>query len=322
MGQIRNTARGKRIRRIRNAYNDRMIILILLLPMLLITGMELNKLSTQLIIRRIEHQGINYDAFREMKLSEETLDLAQERITMLLLKYPKLDQAKGVDPIAYLTFSMLANAFDLSADDLIHEDVFIKSIPRISRSSGYGRLCGYYNAVLSDIKYFPVPRLKGDADDIAFTDTWSELRSYGGKRRHEGCDIMAKNNIRGFYPIISITEGVIEKMGWLEQGGYRIGIRSPSGGYFYYAHLASYADGLEEGDTILAGQLLGFMGDSGYGKEGTVGQFDVHLHLGIYVETDAGELSVNPYSVLKLLEKYRPVYDKLYDQDDTTGDMK
>ncbi|HPU63496.1 MAG TPA: M23 family peptidase, partial [Mobilitalea sp.] len=59
---------------------------------------------------------------------------------------------------------------------------------------------------------------------------------------------------------------------------------------------------LKEGDYVVAGQLLGFMGDSGYGKEGTIGKFDVHLHLGIYVPSGNTEISVNPYWVLKILE--------------------
>ena len=59
-----------------------------------------------------------------------------------------------------------------------------------------------------------------------------------------------------------------------------------------------------------AGQLLGYMGDSGYSTiPGTVGNFDVHLHLGIYLKTDhAEEMSVNPYWILKYLEKYRLKY--------------
>ena len=59
-----------------------------------------------------------------------------------------------------------------------------------------------------------------------------------------------------------------------------------------------------------AGELLGFMGDSGYGEqEGTIGQFAVHLHVGIYVEGNQGEeVSVNPYWVLKWLEKRRLRY--------------
>ena len=59
-----------------------------------------------------------------------------------------------------------------------------------------------------------------------------------------------------------------------------------------------------------AGELLGFMGDSGYGEEeGTVGKFAVHLHLGIYIEDETGEeISVNPYWVLKWLEGRRLKY--------------
>ncbi len=44
------------------------------------------------------------------------------------------------------------------------------------------------------------------------------------KRGHEGIDIMALKNQRGLYPVLSMTDGVITNLGWLEQGGYRIGI--------------------------------------------------------------------------------------------------
>ena len=77
-------------------------------------------------------------------------------------------------------------------------------------------------------------------------------------------------------------------MGWLQKGGWRIGIRSEQGGYFYYAHLSEYAPRMEEGKTVEAGEMLGYMGDSGYGEEGTVGQFAVHLHFGIYIQTADG----------------------------------
>ena len=58
------------------------------------------------------------------------------------------------------------------------------------------------------------------------------------------------------------------------------------------------------GDTISAGDILGFMGNSGYGKEGTIGKFPVHLHLGIYIPTlYTDEMSVNPYHILDILRK-------------------
>ncbi|MDY5881781.1 MAG: M23 family metallopeptidase, partial [Roseburia sp.] len=116
---------------------------------------------------------------------------------------------------------------------------------------------------------------------------------------HEGCDIMASVNERGIYPVYSMTDGVIEKIGWLPKGGYRIGVRSPSGGYFYYAHLAEYAKEFAIGEKVEAGGLLGLMGDTGYSEiEGTTGNFDVHLHVGIYVTIEGEEVSVNAYPVL------------------------
>ncbi len=63
-----------------------------------------------------------------------------------------------------------------------------------------------------------------------------------------------------------MTDGVITNLGWLEQGGYRIGITGNSGTYYYYAHLDSYTE-IQKGDKVKAGELLGYMGDSGYGPE-------------------------------------------------------
>jgi hypothetical protein len=158
-------------------------------------------------------------------------------------------------------------------------------------------------AVYDDIKYFPVA--KGISSDywVLYDNSYGSDRNYNGKYKHEGIDLMAENNISGYYPIVSVTDGVIENIGWLEKGGYRVGVRSKSSGYFYYAHLSSYAN-IKKGDKIKAGTLLGYMGDTGYGKiEGTSGNFDVHLHFGIYIKTENyEELSMNPYYVLKYLE--------------------
>ena len=50
------------------------------------------------------------------------------------------------------------------------------------------------------------------------------------------------------------------------------------------------------------------MGDSGYGAEGTVGQFPVPLHFGIYFYENGKEFSVNPYEVLLFLENKKLIY--------------
>jgi murein DD-endopeptidase MepM/ murein hydrolase activator NlpD len=293
----------------KSQYHDIVILTLIIAVVLFVTGFELKLLQTELLIRDIVKSGINYDAFREVQLNEKNFRAAEKKAKHLIKKNPEIQELSYIDGIGYLTFSMMANSFNLIDDELVDEDTFLRGIGRIVQTSGFQELYECYRAILTDLKFFPVPIIDSVEADITYDDSWNKLRTYGGNRRHEGADLMASNNIRGFFPIISITDGTVEKMGWLEQGGYRIGIRSEAGGYFYYAHLASYAPELTQGDSVIAGQLLGFMGDSGYGSEGTIGQFDVHLHLGIYVETATGEMSVNPYRILKLLEDNRTHYE-------------
>lgn len=159
--------------------------------------------------------------------------------------------------------------------------------------------------VFADLQCFPV--VKEEADGIypvSYDNTWGAERTYGGERTHEGCDLMAVSNERGRYKVCSMTDGTVKNIGWLEQGGWRIGIESDSGIYYYYAHLDSYEKAFERGERVVAGQILGRMGDSGYGKEpGTKGNFAVHLHIGIYLTDLSGkERAINPYWFLKQLE--------------------
>ena len=148
--------------------------------------------------------------------------------------------------------------------------------------------------ILEDIKCFPVA--KQYMDVIDYQDTYGAARKNKG---HEGCDIFDRQNRMGEIPIVSATDGVVTNLGWLYLGGYRIGITSGSGIYYYYAHLDSYAAGIRVGKTVNAGELLGFMGNTGEGEEGTKGKFDVHLHFGIYTNLDGDEQTVNPYPYLK-----------------------
>lgn len=139
---------------------------------------------------------------------------------------------------------------------------------------------------------------------VRYENSWMFERTYGGARGHEGCDLMPPTDISDYYEVVSMTDGVVEQVGWLPLGGWRIGIRSPSGGYFYYAHLSSYSRAFSVGERVTAGETLGMMGDTGYGEEGTSGKFAVHLHLGIYIRTEhTEELSVNPYWILRFLEQ-------------------
>ena len=156
--------------------------------------------------------------------------------------------------------------------------------------------------LLEEAECFPVRGAKGQKKSWGFDDGYGEGRSYGGSRSHEGIDIMPVSDDRKQIPVQSVSDGVVEQLGWLELGGYRVGVRTESGLYFYYAHLEKYAPGLQKGDRVQAGTLLGYMGDTGYGPEGTQGKFPVHLHFGIYYDKDREESTVNPYYLLRYLE--------------------
>lgn len=151
--------------------------------------------------------------------------------------------------------------------------------------------------IAEEVVCFPIA--KQYINEIDYTDTYGADRENG---IHSGCDLMDLKNEAGRIPVISATDGVVTNLGWLYLGGYRIGITSDHHIYYYYAHLDSYAANMHVGKEIKAGELLGFMGNTGEGEEGTEGKFDVHLHFGIYVNRDGNEETVNPYSYLKKVE--------------------
>lgn len=128
-----------------------------------------------------------------------------------------------------------------------------------------------------------------------YTDTWGESREYGGDRAHEGTDILAAKGT----PLYSATDGKIANYGWSQLGGWRLTIKTSEGYSLYYAHMSKYAAGLSKGAYVKKGQLIGYVGDSGYGPEGTTGKFVSHLHFGIY---DSSWNAVNGYNNLKYWE--------------------
>ena len=75
---------------------------------------------------------------------------------------------------------------------------------------GYERVCQAYAALWNDVRCFPV-----SAPGVCYENSWMFERTYGGLRGHEGTDLMPPENIAGYYPVVSMTDGVVEKIGWL-----------------------------------------------------------------------------------------------------------
>ena len=137
-------------------------------------------------------------------------------------------------------------------------------------------------------------------------------RSFGFKRKHLGNDLMGGLGT----PIVAVEGGVVEAMGWNRYGGWRIGIRSfDSRRYYYYAHLQKdrpFAAGLEVGDIVQAGDLIGFMGRTGYSDKENVNNIEtVHLHFGMQLIFDESqkecnsEIWINVYDIVRLLSTHR-----------------
>lgn len=191
----------------------------------------------------------------------------------------------------------------VSLDELRQAGIPVKAMEEAGMSVEDMRL---FLPFWEDVRYFPLAVRQEDRNfPFSFSDTWMEERTFGGDRKHEGCDIFGENRTAGYYPVVSITDGTVEKVGWLPLGGWRMGIRSHGGGYFYYAHLSGYSREFSEGETVLAGEILGFLGDTGYGEEGTRGKFLSHLHMGLYVRTEEQEeYPLNPYPMLAHLRDF------------------
>ncbi|NLZ81328.1 MAG: M23 family metallopeptidase [Clostridiales bacterium] len=143
-------------------------------------------------------------------------------------------------------------------------------------------------------------------------DDFGVSRSYGYKRNHLGHDMMGQVGT----PIIAIESGYIEALGWNQYGGWRIGIRSfDKKRYYYYAHLRKnfpFVKTLEEGSVVQAGDVIGYLGRTGYSRVENTNNIDTsHLHLGIQLIFDesqkevVNEIWINCYSLVRFLYKNR-----------------
>ena len=143
-------------------------------------------------------------------------------------------------------------------------------------------------------------------------------RSFGFQRKHLGNDLMGGLGT----PIVAVEGGVVEAMGWNRYGGWRVGIRSfDSKRYYYYAHLQKdhpFAEGLQEGDIVQAGDLIGFMGRTGYSDKENVNNIEtVHLHFGLELVFDESqkecnsEIWIDVYDIVRLLNRHRSSVGKI-----------
>lgn len=148
-------------------------------------------------------------------------------------------------------------------------------------------------------------------------DDFGNKRSYGYSRKHLGHDMMGSIGT----PLVAIEGGTIENIGWNRYGGWRLGIRSfDRKRMYYYAHLRKnkpYIEGLQKGQAVRAGQVIGYLGVTGYSwNENTNMKGKPHLHLGMQLIFDEcqvqgpKEIWIDMYEISKFLSKNRVEVEK------------
>ncbi len=126
-----------------------------------------------------------------------------------------------------------------------------------------------------------------------FASTFGAPRMTGTKyeHTHQGNDIFAA----GGTPIYATSRGVIARKAVAVLGGNKLWLVAADGTQYYYAHLSAYAEAVEDGTVVEAGQVLGYVGDTGNAR-GT----PPHLHFEIH---PGGGAAIDPYPILDAVRR-------------------
>ena len=149
-------------------------------------------------------------------------------------------------------------------------------------------------------------------------DDFGAARDYGYRRQHLGHDFLGQTGT----PIIAVESGIVEAIGWNQYGGWRLGIRSfDKKRYYYYAHLRKnypYQSRLKEGSIVQAGDVIGYLGRTGYSTTENTNNIDEsHLHFGIQLIFDESqkegnnEIWINCYELAKFLKNHQSETQKI-----------
>lgn len=126
--------------------------------------------------------------------------------------------------------------------------------------------------------------MKGYAFPVAgkhdFTDTYGAPRS--DVPAHVGVDIFASFGT----PIVAVADGRIYRVGTLKIAGNRFWLRDKKGFRYFYAHLSDFAAAAYNGADVHAGEVIGFVGNTGDAEP-----TPPHLHFEVHMPDGA---VVNP----------------------------
>jgi murein DD-endopeptidase MepM/ murein hydrolase activator NlpD len=129
---------------------------------------------------------------------------------------------------------------------------------------------------------------------------WFLASRGGGRRRHHGQDLMAAK----MTPLVACFDGIVYLGRGGRRGHYTITIRGDNGWTANYYHVNNdspgtddgmggdqyaFAPGLESGQRVIAGQFIGYVGDSGNAET-----TPPHLHFELWDQVTGGVVNAYP----------------------------
>lgn len=321
--------------------------------LILIAGIAFNTLysSTQLVSAGEENDFIKWVDFR---VSYEAMDKALKADINSIDEEVKLN---WVEILAYLGTRYGGNFARYKAKDMdtlinkLKNGESIESLTKDLKHYDYyyeaysavlGNFVGPYEIQVKDendpskkvwVKKYGLKVFSPIAAGYSYGhyDDFGNSRSYGFRRVHLGNDLIGSVGT----PIVAVETGRVEALGWNQYGGWRIGIRSLDNmRYYYYAHLRKghpYVKSLKEGDIVYAGDVIGYLGMTGYSTREDVNNINTpHLHFGMQLIFDESqkealaEIWIDVYRIVKLLHRNRSAtaYNKDINEQERIYDIK
>jgi murein DD-endopeptidase MepM/ murein hydrolase activator NlpD len=138
----------------------------------------------------------------------------------------------------------------------------------------------------------------------SYGDTYGAFRGDVSGGWHHGDDIFASLGS----PVLAVAHGTVFSVGWNKVGGWRLWLRDDRGWEYYYAHLSAYSPLAVNGAVVNAGDVLGFVGDTG-DAQGT----PFHLHFEVHPVELLGLGYDGAVDPTKYLDAWRHLQDVRFD---------
>jgi peptidase M23-like protein len=138
----------------------------------------------------------------------------------------------------------------------------------------------------------------------SYGDTYGALRGDVSGGWHHGDDIFATLGA----PVLAVAHGTVFSVGWNKIGGWRLWLRDDRGWEYYYAHLSAYSPLAVNGAVVEAGDVLGFVGNTG-DAQGT----PYHLHFEVHPVQLLGLGYDGAVDPTKYLDAWRRLEDVRFD---------